>query len=166
MMNAQKFNRLLKKMKYNKGAANAIYEEFYKSLKAHFKRKFQSIDADDAVHDVFLKLMEMDTPSYVEYPAGWLYRIADNYIIDKLRMQKEEFELPENLYGDLEIEKQIMGIEVREAFKELDKFMQEVLYLQHWEGYTLKELAGEFHVSYGSLRTRVSRAYQILKKFL
>lgn len=166
MMNAQKFNRLLKKMKYNKGAANAIYEEFYEALKAHFKRKFQSIDPEDAVHDVFLKLMEMDPPSYVKYPAGWLYRIADNYVIDKLRTQTEEFELPENLYRELDIEKQIIGIEVREAFEELDEFMQEVLYLYHWEGYALKDLAVDFHVSYGSLRTRISRAYQVLKKFL
>ena len=39
-MNAQKFNHLLKKIKYDKNAAEPIYDECSLELQAHIQRRF------------------------------------------------------------------------------------------------------------------------------
>ncbi len=166
-MDAQKFNYLIGKIKYNKYAVKSIYEDYYLKLKAHIQRRFgKLINPEDIAHDIFLKLLEMKTPDYVEYPTTWLYKLADNYTIDILRGKHEEIELNEIVAAKFDIENTIINIDVKKALLNLDDLTQEILYLHYWEGYSLKELANEFNISYISIRTKVSRAYKTLKKYL
>lgn len=166
-MEAQKFNRLIKKIKYNKKAIEAIYSEYHLMLKIHIQRRFgKLVNPKDFTEDIFLKLLEMETPKFVEYPTAWLYKLADNYIIDKLRGAHPEEELIETTADKFDIEQVVIQHEVKEAMSNLDELSQKILYLHYWEGYSLKELAIEFDVSYGSLRTRVSRAYKKLQTYL
>ena len=167
-MDAQKFNRLIKKIKYDKKAIESIYDEFNLKLKVHIQRRFgYLISSEDFTEDIFLKLLEMETPKHIEYPAAWLYRLADNYIIDKLRGAHQDEELLEATRSDkFDIEQVVIDNAVKEAMLNLDESTQKILYLHFWEGYSLKELAAELALSYGSVRTRVSRAYKTLKKYL
>lgn len=85
-MDAQKFNRLLRKSKSDKEAVDLIYDEYCPKLKLHLQRRFGNlINPEDTVEDVFLKLLEMKIPDHVKFPTAWLFRLADNYIIDQLR---------------------------------------------------------------------------------
>ena len=70
----------------------------------------------------------------------------------------------DELIEEFDIDKTILDLEVKRALSKLDKLSQQIIYLHYWEGYSLKELATEFNLSYGSIRTKVSRAYDELKK--
>ena len=166
-MEAQKFNRLIRKIKYDPKAIESIYDEFNLQLKVHIQRRFgKLISPEDFTQDIFLKLLEMETPKYIEYPTAWLFRIADNYIIDKLRGAHQDEEFIETTSDKFDIEQVVIDIEVKEAMSNLDTLTQKILYLHYWEGYSFKELETELAVSYASIRTRASRAYKTLKKFL
>ena len=167
-MDAQKFNRLIKKIKYDPKAIESIYAEFHLTLKVHIQRRFGNlISPEDFTQDIFLKLLEMDTPKYIEYPTAWLNRLADNHIIDKLRGAHQDEKLLESTKSDkFDIEQAVIDNEVKEAMLNLDELTQKILYLHYWEGYSFKELEKELAVSYGSIRTRASRAYKTLKKYL
>ena len=169
-MDAQKFNSLLKKIKYNKRAVAAIYAEYYLPLKLHLQRKFGNlINAEDSVQDVFLKLMEMDQTDYVEFPATWINELGYNCIIDQLRAKLkniEEVPLSEDIDSDFEVEKTVLNLDLQNAFRNLEPTMQKILYLHFWEGYELQVLAERFQINYGNLRVKVSRAYQILRIYL
>ena len=167
-MDAQKFNRLIKKIKYSPQAIESIYVEFNLRLKLHIQRRFGSlINPEDFTEETFLKLLEMETPNYIKHPTAWLFRIADNYIIDQLRGRRQDEELFEATTSDrFDIEQVVINNDVKEAMKNLDELTQKILYLHYWEGYSFKELAAELKLSYGGIRTRASRAYKILKKYL
>ena len=165
-MNAQKFNHLLKKIKYDKNAAEPIYDECSLELQAHIQRRFgELINSEDVVQEIFLKLIEIETPQNIKYPTAWLFKLADNYVIDRLREKIPTEELDE-LIEEFDIDKTILDLEVKRALSKLDKLSQQIIYLHYWEGYSLKELATEFNLSYGSIRTKVSRAYDELKKYM
>ena len=166
-MEAQKFNRLIKKIKYDPKSIDSIYSEFHLKLKVHIQRRFGSqISPEDFTEDIFLKLLEMETPKYVQYPTAWLFKIADNFIIDKLRAKHQEEEFLDSISDKFDIEQTVINHEVKEAMSNLDELTQKILYLHYWEGYSLKELATELNISYGSIRARASRAYKKLKKYL
>ena len=166
-MDAQKFNRLIKKIKYDPKAIESIYDEFNLKLKIHIRKRFGKLtSSEDFMQDIFLKLLEMETPKYIKYPTAWLFKLADNYIIDRLRGAHQDEQFIESISGKFDIEQTVVDDEVKEAMSNLDELTQKVLYLHFWEGYSLKELAAELAMSYGSLRTRVSRAYKTLKKYL
>ena len=167
-MEAQKFNRLIKTIKYNPKAIDAIYAEYHLILKVHIQRRFGSlVNPEDCMHDVFFKLLNMETPKYVKHPTAWLYKFADNYVIDKLRGMHQEEELYETTVSErFDIERAVIDIELKDAMSHLDELSQKILYLHYWEGYALKELVTVLNVSYSSIRTRVSRAYKKLQKYL
>ncbi len=166
-MDAQKFNRLLKKIKYDKSALEVIYNEFSSKLKAYILRRFgKLINPDDVLQEIFLKLLEIDIPNFVEYPTTWLYKIASNCIVDILRRTHPEEELIEEKFAEFEIENTIVNDDVKNALLQLDKESQQILYMHYWEGYRFKEIAISLNLSYSNVRVKASRAYKKLKKYL
>ena len=96
-MDAQKFNELLG-ITGGKKDIKEIAEKYYDSVKAHITWRFKGlVDPDDAVQDIFLKMMEYEFKYYVDYPATWIYRFADNCVIDALRKMRPTEELPETV---------------------------------------------------------------------
>ena len=96
-MNAQKFNDLLKRMKYDKNAVEEFYNAFYLTIKAHVKYRFGYLaDPEDMAQDIFMKLYTMETPSYVKAPAKWLGKFSDNFVIDQLKASRPELGLLES----------------------------------------------------------------------
>lgn len=166
-MDAQKFNRLLEKIKYNKKAVESIYDEYYAKLKVQIHYHFgKMVSEEDMAHEVFMKLMTMETPPFVEYPTTWLWKITKNYIIDTLRVTHPEVELLETQPGDFDIDRTILEDDVKAAMAQLDIVSQQIVYKNYWEGYRLIELVSVLNESYANIRAKASRAYQILKKCL
>lgn len=166
-MDAQKFNRLIRKIKYDKKAVDLIYDEFSSKLKVHIQRRFGNlVSSEDVVEDIFMKLLEMETPKDVRCPRAWLFRLADNFVTDILRSTHRDEDYIEAVPEEFDIEKVILDIEVKEALSQLDTLTQRIVYMHFWEGYSLKELAIELKLNYPNIRSRVSRSYKILKNFL
>lgn len=166
-MNAQKFNDLLKRMKYDKNAVEEFYNAFYLSIKAHVKYRFGYLaDPEDMAQDIFMKLYTMETPSYVKAPAKWLGKFSDNFVIDKIRVSHPELELLESHPSDFDLEKTIMKFDLKNAISRLDQVSQKIIYMNYWERYSLKEVAVILKMSYGNVRQIASRAYKELRPYL
>ena len=167
-MDAQKFNRLLEKIKYDKDAVEAIYREYYLKVKAHVSYHFgKMVEVEDVAHDIFLKLFTIDVPDYVEFPTTWMYRFADHYIIDLMRKKHiQEVELNEAIRYGFDLENTILNEDVKRAMRNLDVVSQQILYMHYWEGYLFLEIADLLNMSHSNVRAKACRAYQTLKIYL
>ena len=100
-----------------------------------------------------------------------------NRLLSRISCDKEAFEL---LYGEYYLKMKLhirrrwgnlvaaedIVQDVREALRTLDETSQKIIYMNIWEGLTFKEIADEMSVSYGSVRTKASRAYKKLRPII
>lgn len=169
MNEVQKFNDLLRKIKYDQGARQKFFCDYYNRLLLHVSYKFGDYpDWQDIAHDVVNKLIETDWTNYpyIESPMYWLYTIADNHAKDLFKKTNRICELNEYNYSDFNIDYIDMRNDVRNAMKNLTYDEQYVLYAFHWLGKELYTIAKEMKKSYGSVRTQIKRARDKLKKYL
>lgn len=166
-MGPKKFNRLLHNIKYNKAALGEIYKEYFPQIDLHLKRKFgESFPHEDIAHEVFVTLMTGNNFPDIEAPATWLYKMADNKALDKLKTKRFEIKLTENIADSFFLDDLISEEDVKKSLQNLDQQSQIIIYLHHWEGYNYKEIAKLINTSCNNVRVKVSRAYSVLKKFL
>ncbi len=166
-MEAHKFNRLLSRISCDKEAFELLYGEYYLKMKLHIRRRWGNlVAAEDIVQDVFVKLMERKPKEYVSYPTSWLYRMADNYVKDILRSSHTAESAITETSESFDLDAVIINADVREALRTLDETSQKIIYMNIWEGLTFKEIADEMSVSYGSVRTKASRAYKKLRPII
>jgi RNA polymerase sigma-70 factor (ECF subfamily) len=132
--------------------------------------------AEEVLQDVFLKIWD----KFDNYDASkgklftWLLNVARNQAIDKTRSKeiskdKKTSDI-QNVVSRIEnkdyTEQHIEGIGVKDILKELPKdqhFIVEHLYLK---GYTQSELADEFNIPLGTVKTRLRLAMQQLRTTL
>ena len=164
-MNPNKFNRLLRKIKYSKKSADLIYKEYYPKVVFHLSRKFGAlIDCKEFAHITFLSLFDLETlPDYVEAPLAWINLIAERKAIDRLKSQRVEVEIPYNFSVSFDIERLVEKEDLRKCMKELDETTQRILFMHYWEGYSLKEVSEILEVNYDTVRQKESRSYKKIK---
>ena len=120
-------------------------------------------EAEDAVQDAFLrcweKAPEFETP---EHARAWLLRVLVNGCKSRLRLAwRRVGPLPETLPAP--------GPEEREELEELFSLPPEdraVIHLHYYEGYSTEEIAGLLSCRPGTVRSRLFRARERLKKLL
>ncbi|SKC39562.1 RNA polymerase sigma-70 factor, ECF subfamily [Ohtaekwangia koreensis] len=132
--------------------------------------------AEEVLHDVFLKIWD----KFDAYDASkgklftWLVNIARNQAIDKTRSKEISKDRKtsdiENVVSRIEkeeySEQRIEDIGVKEILNDLpeeQRFVVEYLYLK---GYTQSELAEEFNIPLGTVKTRLRLAMQQLRTTL
>ena len=132
--------------------------------------------AEEVLQDIFLKVWDR----FENYdPAKgklftWMVNIARNQAIDKTRSKeiskKQKTGSLENIVRDVSnrnyIEQEVDAIGVKDILKSLpddQKFVVEQLYLK---GYTQSELADEFNIPLGTVKTRLRMAMQQLRTTL
>ena len=60
-------------------------------------------DAEDMLQDLFLKALRQDkTFCQIENARAWLYEVARNALADRLRLKKDQVELPDDLVHELD----------------------------------------------------------------
>jgi RNA polymerase sigma-70 factor (ECF subfamily) len=166
-MEAYKFNRLLKNITSDKKATTEIYCEYFPKLILHLRRRFgKLISPEDMAQETFLSLMSQSEFGYVEHPTTWMYTVADNKALDRIRRFHPELPLEEYLPDRFDFEELIMKEDVKVLLNELDDVSAKIIYLHHWEGYSHKEIAEILQMSCANVRTKISRAYAVLKKNL
>ena len=118
-------------------------------------------EAEDAVQDAFLRFLER-SPRDLEYPNAWLMRVLVNGCKSRLRLRWRRVEpLPETL--------PVPGPEEREKLEEFYSLPPEdrtILHLFYYEGYSTEEIAGMLRLQPSSVRSRLTRARQKLRKLL
>ena len=133
-------------------------------------------DAEDIVHDVFLRLWEIRQFLNVELPfAGYVQTMAKNFALDKLRhfdvhscyarkilmngidsTNKTEDEIIDNDYTEL----------LNELIEKLPPRQKEVFTLSRMNGLTYKEIAELLHIPADTVKKYASLALKKIRKQL
>jgi RNA polymerase sigma-70 factor (ECF subfamily) len=166
-------------------AYKALFE-MYKQAIFHIAVKIvrNPEEANDLVQETFIKAFgSLKTFDHNYRFSTWLYKIAANCSIDYLRKRKidsmsldkpiatkdgdVQMEIPDNTHNpekDLRSHEQSIGIE--DAIDSLPDKYREVIVLRHKEDKPYEEIASLLNVPVGTVKARIFRARELLKKKL
>ena len=118
-------------------------------------------EAEDAVQDAFVRFLER-APADLENPSAWLMRVLVNGCRSRLRLAwRRVGPLPDTLPAP--------GPEERQELEELWSLPPEdraVIHLHYYEGYSTAEIAQMLSCRPGTIRSRLFRARERLKKLM
>ncbi|NBI09309.1 RNA polymerase sigma factor [Colidextribacter sp. OB.20] len=118
-------------------------------------------EAEDAVQDAFVRYLER-APENLEHPSAWLMRVLVNGCKSRLRLAwRRVGPLPDTLPAP--------GPEEQEELEELFSLPPEdraVIHLHYYEGYSTAEIAKMLGCQPGTVRSRLFRARERLKKLM
>lgn len=139
-------------------------------------------DADDAAQDVFVKVYRsIGAFSFHAQFSTWLYRVATNVCLDYLRKRKRGSTVPLDTDDADEPQLQVADTAptpefafeqketirlVRQAIANLSDEHKKVIVLRDLSGLTYEEIAAIEQCSVGTVKSRINRARQNLKKLL
>jgi len=132
-------------------------------------------DVEDVVSEVFLKVYRTLPQYRPDHPfSTWLYRLAANHVLDRARRARKErgrVEMPEQVEdptpgagADLEADERAALL--RQALQEIDGRYREAIFLVHVEGRKVEEAARILEVPEGTVKTRLMRGREALRKIL
>ena len=140
-----------------------------------------SKDAEDATQDSFLKSFRNFEKFDPAFPfSTWLYRIAVNTCIDYRRKpfflsflkkskegEESEYDHPSALPSpEKSYESKELGLQIDAGLRSLSPKLRAAIVLKEVEGLSYEEIAGVLDVSIGTVKSRISRAREELKKNL
>ena len=118
-------------------------------------------EAEDAVQDAFVKYLEK-APADLRSPSAWLMRVLVNGCKSRLRLAwRQVTQLPDTLPAP--------SPEERGELEELWSLPPEeraAIHLFYYEGYSTEEIAQMTDVAPGTVRSRLSRARERLRRLL
>jgi RNA polymerase sigma-70 factor (ECF subfamily) len=132
-------------------------------------------DVEDVVSEVLLKVyrnLHQYRPDHAF--STWLYKLTANHVVDRSRRMKKErgrTEMPEHLEDHAPVADEAMETDerhalVREALRHVDDRYREVLHLVYVEGLRVDETARVLGTPEGTVKTRLMRGREALKKVL
>ncbi|CAB1055918.1 RNA polymerase sigma-54 factor RpoN [Olavius sp. associated proteobacterium Delta 1] len=163
-----------------------IYKEFQPKIVHYLRRLLGNQDAEDIAQEVFAKVSRgLDSFKGRSKPSTWIYRIATNTAIDKLRSAsfKRSSEntslIDETIVADRndsfdhmdpppdqKVIRKEMSQCVREYIDRLAPDHRSVLVLSELEGFKNREIADILEISLENVKVRLHRARASLKKVL
>ncbi len=128
--------------------------------------------AQDLTSDVFVKVCsKLDT--FDESKASvstWIYRIAQNTVIDFFRTRKVYSEVPEELPLEGDVDDDLLNNEMLEeladALNTLPERDRDLVVLHYYHGLTLKEAAEKLGMSYSNAKLVHNKSLVVLKRLL
>lgn len=138
-----------------------------------FRMCGDSLLAEDVAQDAFVRAWQ-NLPRYQPRSAfrNWLYRIAVNRAVDKLRQERETVDVEKVLLrasGDSPehmLEKSERAERVRLAVLSLPSSSRAVLVLREYEGLSYREIAEALAIPIGTVMSRLNYARTCLRKIL
>jgi RNA polymerase sigma-70 factor (ECF subfamily) len=94
---------------------------------------------------------------------NWVHAIAHYKMVDFIRKNKRHEHL--ELLNKVTFEDEDTNIELEDGLNQLPEKLRESLILTKVEGLSTKEAAQKLNINHNALRTRVSRAIELLKNF-
>ena len=165
---------------------NEIYKEFYPKIVRYLSRLTGQHDPEDITQEVFEKVnRNLKSFKGESKVSTWLYRIATNTAIDRMRplsfQRSSEYTTLEDSMGiedrnvwsgdrktptDQTIIRKEMSECVREFVDKLPPDYKTVILLGELEGFINREIADILQVSLDTVKIRLHRARAMLKKEL
>ncbi|MEK5322856.1 RNA polymerase sigma factor SigW [Aeribacillus sp. FSL M8-0254] len=179
-------NKKIKQIK--KGDQNAFAEvvELYKDkiFQLCYRMLGNAHEAEDIAQEAFIRVyMNIHSFDMNKKFSTWIYRIATNLSIDRIRKKKPDYYLDAEVAGtdgltmysqvssDIAMpEKEVEAIELQETIqKEIlklpDKY-RSVIVLRYIEELSLQEIAEILELPVGTVKTRIHRGREALRKQL
>ena len=159
-----------------------VYQEYHPRVLKYITRLTGNFEAEDITQEVFEKISRGLKGFKGESKLStWIYRIATNMALDKLR--SSSFKRKTNELSDSEqdrnvwtsqknppVDQQLIRKEMSECVIEhTDKLSSDhktVILLKEIEGFSNKEIADILHISLETVKIRLHRAREKLKKIL
>lgn len=150
---------------------NCIIEAWQKhesELRRYLRHRTGSdAEGDDLLQEVFLRaLRQKNGLCGIDNPRAWLFATARNLLIDRLRLAKEQVELPEDLALEpTEEPAPVDGLVqcLPRVLAELSAQDREAITLCDIEGMTQQAFAQRLGISLPAAKSRVQRARARLK---
>lgn len=126
--------------------------------------------AEDLTSEVFLKVYsKLDTFDETKASIStWIYRIAQNTVIDYFRTRKVYSEVPEEIAQESEIDDEILNNEtldaLADALTELPERDRDLIILHYYHGLTLKESAERIGMSYSNAKLVHNKSLVVLER--
>lgn len=144
----------------------AVYAKYADTLyRIALSHLLSKEDAEDAVHDVFIKYMKNTYRFFSEeHEKAWFIRVTVNECHDKLR--RRNIRSHEPLDEALAVfEESGTGDVTREVLL-LDDIYKTPLLLHYYEGYSLEEISRILKISLSAVKMRLSRGKEKLKAII
>lgn len=129
-----------------------------------------SNDAQDAVHDVFIKyLKKSDKMKDDEHERAWLIRVTINHCLDMLRKQKIRNYIPLEEISEtvMVVPEHISGVNnVMSSLALIPEKNKSAIILHCLEGYSVEETAKILRISVSAVKMRLSRGREALRNIL
>lgn len=130
-------------------------------------RAGSAAEADDLLQEVFLKaLLKGKDFCQLENPRAWLFHVARNLLVDRLRLTKEQVPLPDDLRADpitAIAPVDLLSHCLPRVLTELNPEDREAILLCDMQGITQNEYAQRLGLSLPAAKSRVQRARQRLR---
>ena len=156
------------------GAFEQLYRRYARPVFALALRRLGDRGrAEDAVQDTFTSIWRSAKSYRSDRGPGapWLYAVARNAIIDRLRARSEPAsevpDLPSGEPGPADrAESSFVAWRVHRALEELPDKEREVVELAYWSGMSQSEVAEYLHIPLGTVKTRTRSALSHLADLL
>lgn len=123
--------------------------------------------ADDLLQEVFLRVLRRQNGLCgIDNPRAWLFHVARNLLIDRLRLTKEQVDLPDDLAAEVEETPPPVDSLTQclpRVLSELSPQDREAITLCDIEGMTQQDFARHIGLSLPAAKSRVQRARARLK---
>jgi RNA polymerase sigma-70 factor (ECF subfamily) len=159
-----------------------LYESYSPKIRRYLNSTFSIEDSEDLLQDIFMKVYKsLNTFRNESSINTWIYRIATNAVIDKLKSSnykfsktQQELDAKEIHYDnshlittfDTQIEKKEMYDCIRQFIGELTEKNRSAFVLSQYEGLSNAEISEILQISVASVKIRLHRAKEVLKNTL
>lgn len=149
----------------------AAWQSHEAALRRWIRHRLSSeADVDDMLQDLFLRaLRQRERFCSIENARAWLFAVARNAIADRLRMTRNEVELPDDLVGEPEESPGVVANLAEclpRALSELGPIDREAITLCDLEGLPQVQYARRAGLTPAGAKARVQRARRRLREQL
>lgn len=132
--------------------------------------------AEDIIQETFLRLwLHRAEVAEMEYPASWLYKVASNLSLTRLRSQAAEVRRLQQIACRERVEPDhvIESISAKEiqmlliqAIDQLPPKRQHIYKLSREQGLSYEGIAKELHISPNTVKNQLVSAFKFIKEYL
>ena len=129
--------------------------------------------AKDLTQETYVKVLEGNKKSSKEIQKAYLYKIAKNLVIDKIRRdkiinkspyQEDEHSISQDNYPEEIVAQELRNKKLKECISELSPQNKKAFVLHYYKGYTRKEIAKMMGISTNAVEKNISRAVVKIKE--
>ncbi len=149
-----------------------------------YKILYNAQEAEDAAQEAFLRAyMNLEKFDQSRKFSTWIFRIATNLCIDKLRKKKPDYSLDAtipgtegmNMYAKMESEERLpeekvasmeLGEQIQYALQQLPDTYRSAVVLRYMEERSLKEISEILELPLNTVKSRVYRGRELLREQL